>query len=133
MVTAEFIYEDCFATVHAFSAMPQTAPFIVGCEAVFEKGFVMYFEDGYADGKLETKLEIFTYLLNISAEKKEEDEFCPSIYKAYEFFQECGYFFLATSNEGVPSQRPMGMMYSDEKFLGYFNFCVLYGISRKNG
>ena len=66
VVTAEFIYQDCFATVHASSALPQTAPFIVGYEAVFEKGFVRYFEDGYADGKLETKLEIFT------DDKKEE-------------------------------------------------------------
>ena len=66
VVTAEFIYKDCFATVHASSAMPQTAPFSVGYEAVFEKGFVRYFEDGYADGKLETKLEIFT------DDKKEE-------------------------------------------------------------
>ena len=57
------------------------------------------------------------YLLNTGAEKKEKDDFCPSIYQVYEFFQECGYFFLATSNESIPSQRPMGMMYSDEKFL----------------
>lgn len=66
VVTANFLYENCFATVHGASALPQTAPFSVGYEAVFEKSFVRYFEDGYSDGTLDTKLEVFT------DEKKEE-------------------------------------------------------------
>lgn len=68
VVTASFLYQDCFATVHASSAMPQTAPFCVGYEAVFDKGFIRYYEDGYSDGKTDTKLVIFT------EEKKEEIE-----------------------------------------------------------
>lgn len=66
VVTANFLYPNCFATIHASSAMPLTAPFSVGYEAVFENGFIRYFEDGYGNGETETKLEIFTN------EKKEE-------------------------------------------------------------
>lgn len=71
VVTTNFLYEDCIATVHASSAMPQTAPFSEGYEAVFEKGFVRYIEDGYGDGKTDTKLVTFT------DEKKEEIEIRP--------------------------------------------------------
>lgn len=40
VVTTNFIYQNCVATVHASSAMPQKAPFSAAYEAVFEKGFV---------------------------------------------------------------------------------------------
>lgn len=66
VVTAELTYEDCIASVHASSAMPLTGSFSVGYEAIFEKGFIKFYEDGYGDGKCETKLEIFT------EEKREE-------------------------------------------------------------
>ena len=66
VVTAVFDYADKNATVYTSSAMPDTCPFSVGYEAVFENGFVRYYEDSYADGRLDTKLEVFT------ANKQEE-------------------------------------------------------------
>ncbi|MGN0425773.1 MAG: pyridoxamine 5'-phosphate oxidase family protein [Acetatifactor sp.] len=57
------------------------------------------------------------FLLN---ENDEEEVFIrpiPSVKEAYLFLRECGYFFLATAQDGKPTQRPMGMVYCDEKAL----------------
>lgn len=35
----------------------------------------------------------------------------------FQFIRECGYFFLATSADGKPKLRPMGMLYSDGNTL----------------
>lgn len=35
----------------------------------------------------------------------------------FRFIRECGYFFLATSVDGRPRLRPMGMIYSNDKAL----------------
>lgn len=47
-------------------AMPQAHPFSVGYEAILEQGTVRYYEDGYADGTTDTRLELFC------GEKREE-------------------------------------------------------------
>lgn len=44
----------------------------------------------------------------------------PSARDCQQFIHECGYFFLATSFEGVPRLRPMGFLYADDKAL-YFS------------
>ena len=59
-VTALMSYKNASATIHADSSLANTCPFSVGFEATFEKAFIRYFEDGYQDGRTETKLEIFT-------------------------------------------------------------------------
>ena len=59
-VTAMMSYKNAMATIHADSSLANTCPFSVGFEATFEKAFIRYFEDGYQDGRTETKLEIFT-------------------------------------------------------------------------
>ncbi len=59
-VTAMMSYINATATIHADSSLANTCPFCVGFEATFEKAFIRYFEDGYQDGRTETKLEIFT-------------------------------------------------------------------------
>ncbi len=59
-VTAMMSYKNATATIHADSSLANTCPFSVGFEATFEKAFIRYFEDGYQDGRTETKLEIFT-------------------------------------------------------------------------
>ena len=59
-VTALMGYKNASATIHADSSLANTCPFSVGFEATFEKAFIRYFEDGYQDGRTETKLEIFT-------------------------------------------------------------------------
>ena len=53
-------FKNATATIHADSSLADTCPFSVGFEATFEKAFIRYFEDGYQDGRTETKLEIFT-------------------------------------------------------------------------
>lgn len=35
----------------------------------------------------------------------------------FQFIRECGYFFLATSVDGKPKLRPMGMLFSDDDTL----------------
>lgn len=58
------------------------------------------------------------YLLNTEGnlpDDKNDPEL--SIVEAYEFISACGYFFLATSTENQPNQRPMGMIYSNGKSL----------------
>ena len=37
--------------------------------------------------------------------------------ECFRFIRECGYFFLATSVDGRPRLRPMGMIYSNDKAL----------------
>lgn len=59
IVNACFKYKDSLAFVRGVSAMPQTYPFSVGYEAVLERGTVRYYEDGYSDGSVKTKLELF--------------------------------------------------------------------------
>ena len=59
-VTAQFDYKNAVATIHGNSALFNSCPFRVGFEATFEKAFIRYFEDGYQDGRTETKFEIFT-------------------------------------------------------------------------
>lgn len=51
------------------------------------------------------------YLLNTEGSLPEEKEELPSLQEAYELICACGYFFLATSSENQPTQRPMGMIY----------------------
>ena len=41
----------------------------------------------------------------------------PTIAEAYQFIRGCGYFFLATVTRRKPNQRPMGMIYCDDKTL----------------
>lgn len=41
----------------------------------------------------------------------------PTVAEAYQFIRGCGYFFLATDAESKPNQRPMGMIYCDDKIL----------------
>lgn len=58
------------------------------------------------------------YLLNTEGnlpEEKTDPDL--SIVEAYEFIRACGYFFLATSSENQPNQRPMGMIYYNGKSL----------------
>ena len=59
-VTAQFGYKDAVATIHGNSALFNSCPFSVGFEATFEKAFIRYFEDGYQNGRTDTKFEIFT-------------------------------------------------------------------------
>lgn len=40
-----------------------------------------------------------------------------SVKELCRFIRECGYFFLATSNEDAPHLRPMGMIYADDEAL----------------
>ena len=57
------------------------------------------------------------YLLNDQASLPQESDTKLSIRTAYEFIRDCGYFFLATTSDSKPNQRPMGMIYCDEEFL----------------
>ncbi len=66
VVTAYLKYEDSCAWVRGVSAMPQAYPFSVGYMAIFERGTIRYYEDGYSNGSTDTKLELFC------DEKKEE-------------------------------------------------------------
>ena len=59
-VTAQFDYKNAVATIYGNSALFNSCPFSVGFEATFEKAYIRFFEDGYQDGRTETKLEIFT-------------------------------------------------------------------------
>ncbi|MDE7311103.1 MAG: Gfo/Idh/MocA family oxidoreductase [Eubacterium sp.] len=59
LVTACLQYKDAAAYVRGASAMPRAYPFSVGYEAVLEHAVIRYYEDGYADGRTETKLELF--------------------------------------------------------------------------
>lgn len=59
IVNACFQYPDSYARIRGASSMPGAHPFSVGYEAAFEHAAVRYFEDGYPDGKTETKLELY--------------------------------------------------------------------------
>ncbi len=70
-VTAQLSWKNAEVTVYGNSALTNSCPFSVGFEATFEKAFIRYFEDGYQNGRIDTKLEIFT------DEKQEEVELKP--------------------------------------------------------
>lgn len=57
------------------------------------------------------------YLLNESEQEAPNERPLPSVNEAYRFIRDCGYFFLATASENRPNQRPMGMIYCDDKNL----------------
>ena len=59
-ITAQMSWKNAMATVYGNSALTNSCPFSVGFEATFEKAFIRYFEDGYQNGRTDTKLEIFT-------------------------------------------------------------------------
>lgn len=59
IVTACLKYRDSWALVRGSSAMPLSYPFSVGYEAILEHGVIRYYEDGYWDGSVNTKLELF--------------------------------------------------------------------------
>ncbi len=59
LVTACLQYEDSCAYVRGASAMPGAYPFSVGYEAVMENAVIRFYEDGCADGRTDTKLELF--------------------------------------------------------------------------
>lgn len=60
LVSAIIKYDGAIAEIRGSSAMPSCNPFSVGFEALFEQGYVRYYEDGYADGELETKMMLFS-------------------------------------------------------------------------
>jgi uncharacterized pyridoxamine 5'-phosphate oxidase family protein/DNA-binding XRE family transcriptional regulator len=57
------------------------------------------------------------FLLNESEQEIPKEGPLPSVNEAYHFIRDCGYFFLATVSGNMPNQRPMGMIYCDEKNL----------------
>ena len=59
-VAAQFGYKNAAATICGNSALFNSCPFSVGFEANFEKAFIRYFEDGYQNGRTDTRFEIFT-------------------------------------------------------------------------
>lgn len=59
IVNARFQYPGAYARIRGDSSMPGSHPFSVGYEAAFEFAAVRYFEDGYSDGKTETKLMLY--------------------------------------------------------------------------
>ena len=59
VVTACLRYRDSRALIRGASAMPQAYPFSVGYEALLECVVIRYYEDGYSDGSVDTKLELF--------------------------------------------------------------------------
>ena len=71
VLTALMSFKNAAATIHADSSLADSCPFSVGFEASFEKAFIRFFEDGYQNGKTETKLEIF------NDEKQEEIKLVP--------------------------------------------------------
>ena len=57
------------------------------------------------------------YLLNNEVQEKRPTDSEISAADCCRFIRECGCFFLATSVDGKPHQRPMGMICSNEKTL----------------
>lgn len=53
-------YNDAFASLEGSSAMPGAHPFSIGYDAIFEKAALHYYEDGYENNRLDTKLSVFT-------------------------------------------------------------------------
>ena len=60
VVNAILNYKNAVVTIHGNSALFNSCPFSTGFEATFEKAFIRYFEDGYQNGRTDTKFEIFT-------------------------------------------------------------------------
>lgn len=59
------------------------------------------------------------FLLTENATLSNDNYTFTSVYDCYKFIKESGNFFLATSVDNQPSLRPMGMIYTDNKYL-YF-------------
>lgn len=57
------------------------------------------------------------YLLSEETIESEKTKETHSVKDICRFIRECGYFFLATSEEGAPHLRPMGMIYADDEAL----------------
>ena len=57
------------------------------------------------------------YLLNDDIQESSAAQVCADVDVYYQFLQECGYFFLATSVDDKPRLRPFGMIYSSDKHL----------------
>lgn len=57
------------------------------------------------------------YLLSEETMESEKTKETHSVKDICRFIRECGYFFLATSEEGAPHLRPMGMIYADDEAL----------------
>ena len=55
------------------------------------------------------------FLLNESEREVFDEKPVLSVNVASQFIRDCGYFFLATASGNKPNQRPMGMIYCDEK------------------
>lgn len=66
ILTACLQYHNACALARGASTMTGTYPFSVGYEAVLEHAVVRYYNDGYPDKQVETKLELF------SDDRKEE-------------------------------------------------------------
>ncbi|HKM35550.1 MAG TPA: Gfo/Idh/MocA family oxidoreductase [Lachnospiraceae bacterium] len=60
IVSALMQYQNAYAQIQASSAMPGAHPFSLGYEAIFEKGTLRFYEDGYENNRTETKLSLFT-------------------------------------------------------------------------
>ncbi len=56
------------------------------------------------------------FLLNNELQQQEINT-RPGAADYFHFIRECGYFFLATSVQDIPKLRPMGFIYTDDKFL----------------
>ena len=57
------------------------------------------------------------FLLSEETIEPEKTKKVHSVRDICKFIRECGYFFLATSEEGAPHLRPMGMIYADDEAL----------------
>lgn len=56
------------------------------------------------------------FLLSTDSYEKEISP-CSSVADYYQFIRDCGYFFLATSVDGQPGLRPLGMIYANGSAL----------------
>lgn len=57
------------------------------------------------------------FLLSEETIEPEKTKKVHSVRDICKFIRECGYFFLATAEEGAPHLRPMGMIYADDEAL----------------
>lgn len=57
------------------------------------------------------------FLLSAEPMLQEKGKEAYSAREICRFIRECGYFFLATSQEDAPHLRPMGMLYADDEAL----------------
>lgn len=58
-VSALCSYDNAFAEINSSSMMPNTYPFAVSYEVIYDHAVVRYYEDGYQDHR-DTKLTVFT-------------------------------------------------------------------------